>query len=441
MLLAVIPMTVSAEEIKPEPTTSYTAPTAPAGTRKVYLGATSNITDNEAPEGSETNPYTTLKTAYVEATKDNTDVEIVLIGNVVEFPNPTATAAVQYYIEAATDFTKTVYINGQDYAIDFTAGNEGAATVCGMGANTVFNNIKLSVTNNKGIWLCANTYDLTMGNNIICDVGSGYVSIAGSAFNASNAHFGANDGYDISIYSGVYCQVYAGHRGNDATALNGNINLNVYGGTFGRAGTTSTGAIYSEANVSSKYNAGCKISINIYKFDLIRRIEGVQPTNLSTSLTYYNGSRDSVEKQLTNGYGGIFADGANTYDDFYVGVQNTTITDNKYSVRFVAVIGGELESYTKLGFDVTVNGTDDYSNECRNVYSSIAGKNDATYKAEQLGGKYIFAFAIKDIPTSVGTVTFTVKPYAYIGETKYEGTAYTVTYKAGVYDGSAVSAN
>ena len=99
-----------------------------------------------------------------------------------------------------------------------------------------------------------------------------------------------------------------------------------------------------------------------------------------------------------------------------VGYQLSELNEaNEFSVRLVAVLTEEdLNSYSKVGFKVQI-GEVAYTHPCTKVYSELMGKdtNDSTitYTAEALGGSYIFALNINDLPQTLGEVTITVTTF------------------------------
>ena len=105
------------------------------------------------------------------------------------------------------------------------------------------------------------------------------------------------------------------------------------------------------------------------------------------------------------------------------------------SVRFVGTIKNTLR-YSELGLSVTV-GEVTIPKISKYVYTTVTatgnGGEQLEYTAESLGGSYIFAHTITDIPTE-GELTMTVKPYAIDTDgTEYnDGIAYTVTFSNGV---------
>lgn len=99
-----------------------------------------------------------------------------------------------------------------------------------------------------------------------------------------------------------------------------------------------------------------------------------------------------------------------------IGAQKSEIADNKYAVRFVGTV--DSADYTKVAFQVkaTYEGGVKYFNlESTTVYTEITAndKGIAKYSAEALGGKYLIAMGIHDIPTSLGNVKFEITAVCY----------------------------
>lgn len=55
------------------------------------------------------------------------------------------------------------------------------------------------------------------------------------------------------------------------------------------------------------------------------------------------------------------------------------------------------------------------------------------YTSAQLGGNYIIALSITNIPVSAGTITFTVTPYTVDQGVKVTGRAFDIVYESGIY--------
>jgi len=127
----------------------------------------------------------------------------------------------------------------------------------------------------------------------------------------------------------------------------------------------------------------------------------------------------------------------------YRGCQVSAVADGEFSTRFVATI--DRLDYKEVGFEITVI---DYKGavgektvyDTHFVFKEIVGTDNIgkklTYTAEELGGEYIYALAVNEIPADAA-VTFLITPYhVEMGETEHvSGVSYTVT----VNNGSVVS--
>lgn len=97
------------------------------------------------------------------------------------------------------------------------------------------------------------------------------------------------------------------------------------------------------------------------------------------------------------------------------GYQTTDMTGAKFNIRFVSSIDGL--NYTKVKFDISESNTGkNWTSDSTKVYKSLNGQTaDGTVfqavTASQFGDKYLYAFAIKNIPTNIA-VNFTVNVYA-----------------------------
>ncbi len=124
-----------------------------------------------------------------------------------------------------------------------------------------------------------------------------------------------------------------------------------------------------------------------------------------------------------------------------VGVQARKDTDT-YDVRFLAILD-RIQNVDQVGFEVVVAYTDGAgkvwfsqmrSFETSTVYTSISASADGKlirYTAEELGGNYLVAIALEEIPNAYGDVVITVLPYKSYGGARVYGTATTVIYNAG----------
>lgn len=132
----------------------------------------------------------------------------------------------------------------------------------------------------------------------------------------------------------------------------------------------------------------------------------------------------------------------------FAGTQETLVgADGTQSIRFIGTIDS-LE-YSRVGFRISVTYspsseevTKSVDRSCSNVYYSLTASdtdgNISQITATELGGTYIFALSVTQVPCNVGTMTFNVVPYAVStdGITVYEGSAATVIYSDGIWQSS-----
>ena len=451
MLISIIPMAVSAETINPESAAKNT------------LYVSTNKTFEGTANGSYDKPYKYFDEAYNTVTQDTT---IVLLDDVLLSANNTKRDFFLHNLEndpvVAVCGTWIEVADGEYRysALDLT--NTVLDTcVLTLGTNMVFYdmNIKLDALG-KNVWICAAYHDVTFGfnfNNV--DLVSNIVSFTGADFgdNTNNnakpdEYIDANRDTVANVYSGNFDAFYVGTRNKDkGTATTYDCTLNFYSGTV---------------NILWPYVASDKSTgegiMNIYgsKSDIttINLKAAAGTKNGQTTFNFYNGcteDNNQFDPTITEAQFEARAKAVNyysvndavysmpSYAGAYVGVQNTekyTATPENqeayeaYSVRFVGVVNSL--SYDEVGFKITC-GERNFDTACSRVYTSIAGDGD-DYTAAALGGNYIFAVAIKNIPTD-GKVTFTVKPYFVVDNQTYYGTAYTVTYNAEGYVSSAVA--
>ncbi len=135
-------------------------------------------------------------------------------------------------------------------------------------------------------------------------------------------------------------------------------------------------------------------------------------------------------------------------DSAYNGTDMTVITQKlplasteKYSIRLVGVVNDPdvLTNCTELGFKVTAVTSAENKNfdtKATAIYNKLIGSTATgiveEYTAASLGGSYVYALSICDIPASAGQVTFTVQSYYTTASGTVLGTTYTIVYNAGV---------
>lgn len=118
------------------------------------------------------------------------------------------------------------------------------------------------------------------------------------------------------------------------------------------------------------------------------------------------------------------------------GVQNTAPKNNRTDVRFLATV--DALTYDAVGFDVVATyyrSGELYQYtlplEAYHVYESISAGN-ASVTAAELGGSYIAAVSVKNIPTD-GSVTFAVRSWAKKGDTTVYGELCSYVFRDGAF--------
>lgn len=465
MLISIIPMAVSAETIiEPE------APKAPENITTVYVSNTGN--DSTEDGTNKNTPYLTFNAAYNAAVTitGTGDRKIVVLTDVKAFSSTDKLVedeAAHYLLKDYDD--GTIYVcsesdNAENVPyIDFEYKTNTTYWTCAitLGADTVFYNIGFDCTGSatntstkKNIWICAALHDLTLGTNIMKKCGT--LAVNGTVFAnlkksdsstelteiTAQMDAESSEKTTISIYSGTYGGVYAGNRSNSSRcnyAPVSDITLNLFGGSYSGNISAFNGGTGKNVTVTKK------LTISVYDIELTSNKKIWNENASAKDYAYLNLYNSNLVSQVDD----TNFNEINKCYAIYVGVQNTTVNtnttddipDNTYSVRFVGVI--DSLDYEAVGFEISTTTNDRITGgTCEKLYTSVVGDGD-DYTASELGGNYIFAYAIKDIPTSVGTVTFTVKPYYVVKvnevPTTYYGTAYTVTYNAEGYVSSAVA--
>ena len=95
-------------------------------------------------------------------------------------------------------------------------------------------------------------------------------------------------------------------------------------------------------------------------------------------------------------------------------------TNNVQNIRILGTV--DYRCYAEIGYNVTVSWVDGDNTvtkelgdvKCEYLYFSINAKESGTLEkktARDLGGNYIFALTLQNVPTNKGDVTITVKPY------------------------------
>lgn len=229
------------------------------------------------------------------------------------------------------------------------------------------------------------------------------------------------------------------------------------------SGSTATGIVAGiiEANaIDAKYIlnlAGIQENVGVIKSGASAEVSDVNTlstSNVADILAIANSETgytdgdvtykftDIVGKFKLNSAGTNIVPATPVLQGYQVGMTETrTIGGNEvevYSIRILATINDTLD-YDFVGFNILINGqpytkqsaNGDYTVPC--VYTSIQAADDGaqvTTTAEELGGKYIYACILDEIPVD-GSAVLTINAFAEKGTERYEAGAYTVTIQNG----------
>ena len=114
------------------------------------------------------------------------------------------------------------------------------------------------------------------------------------------------------------------------------------------------------------------------------------------------------------------------------GIQRTEALEMKYDVRFIFTVSDIYSGESAIGMDVTVNYDGESSTktgyETNYVFEQIyENYGENTITASMLGGKYIAAIVVEDIPADYEEVEFIISPYAVINGVKFYSKTMTAT--------------
>ena len=122
------------------------------------------------------------------------------------------------------------------------------------------------------------------------------------------------------------------------------------------------------------------------------------------------------DKPLSDAALGITHTGAQ-----FAGVQDSGIgADGETNIRFIATV--DSLNYRNVGFDIVAKYTENNIEKTkteklnsRYVFDSILAHTDAgieTYSAADLGGNYLYALTLHDVPANIGDVVFEISTYS-----------------------------
>ena len=406
-LLLLLPFAVAAESPAETAVTPQT----------VYVSSGGN--NATAAVGDKTKPYADFLTAYGQLTA--TGGTVVLLDDVTIDLNGVAQTgnAVRIYLPKSDHpiaVCGTYHEDTKAYSALCLA--NGIAGVCfELEGDVTFYDMIFRVQFAQNLFFAANGYALTFGFHITNETESGKAAniIGGIQNAAANVPQNPNGGATVTVFSGNWKNITVFYA---AAEMNGPCNLYLYDGQFA--------GVYARRN--TKISANQDITVHYYGGTATDKISGNINSDKTSTLICYNGAQPDNAASFTNSQTAEEARSAPDHTLNFYGTQVTAVNEGKYSVRFVGTLNSA--DYSAVGLLIKT-ASETYGGCCKNVYTSIKG-NFERYTAEQLGGSYLFAWTIEDIPTGAGNVTFTVTPFLAVGETVYYGEAKTVTYQAGI---------
>ena len=118
--------------------------------------------------------------------------------------------------------------------------------------------------------------------------------------------------------------------------------------------------------------------------------------------------------------------------------------NQRQSIRFIGVL--DSLDYQAVGYEMTVTYTADgkrvtksLRHTMKTVYTELLAGTEGgivSVKAEAMGGRYLLALSVKNIPTDAGETVFTVTPFAVAMDgTVALGATGSVTYLGGICQG------
>ncbi len=416
-LLPLLPLTVGANDDTPAATTPQT----------VYVSSSGN--DTTAAVGDKTKPFKDFLTAYGNLTA--TGGTVVLLDDVtIDLTTsnyPVVSSAHRFKLYASDKNIAVCGVkqaNGKYSELEF----KNTKGVCiELQGNVTFYDLTIGFTTDNAksnLWFAANGYNLTIGFNFAHSFTNAKGNIVGGAQGA-NVGIAMNTAYGptITVFSGTWNNIFAASFASGVIEKTATINLcgELSATTVAPCRNSATGTLkadtvinYYKGTVAGFYDYGKTVTLNAYN-DLHENIKTTFSNTIDSQVVVKGEAMPAPAYAL----------------DFY-GMQTTAVSaENTYSARFV----GTLNSidYSAVGLRITTDTESGivYGGCCTEVYTSILG-NFERYTAEELGGNYIFAWTIEDIPSSVGEITFTVTPFLAIGETVYYGEAKTITHAANI---------
>ncbi len=327
--------------------------------------------------------------------------------------------------------------HGNQYTIKYLA----KLDIGGLGVRYSYTNMKIS----QGLYLCADNFSIASGVNKGADSCNGNEELFELDSKVNDSIFINNgyadvaieiDGFAVAIYINGVRQDFdyttlKNIRGKAGRGFNDNLLSLALHEYFDIESATSATFFYKDIKIYSGLTmSNCYLSIDI-DGDVTTQIVNGEEYELPivTKVGYIfrgwkvNGA-DTITAPATavptNGLESIEAVFMKSMSDVWVQFKDNG--DSTQDMRIVSVI--DSLSYKNVGYDVVIKYTqggqektitqNDF--QLTEVYSSLTAKyGTETVTLETLecygGNGYLTAFAIKNIPTNIGEITFELTPY------------------------------
>lgn len=290
------------------------ADTAPTFAKTIYMSSTGNDSNDGLTEAK---AVATIEKA-TELIGENGG-EIILVDDVTQDLSSYDGSPKYVYLKSSL---KTIYVHGKRKVdgsypkLMFSTGGE-VATILELASPLAFYDIGLGqVANNKTIWISANGYPLTIGENVTTYMEEGQaINITGGRFNSSKSGVfrAPAEASIVSVYSGVWGQIYGGSYDKN-TVQTGGATVNMISGS-----AAAVHAVRKDSKVTGT------ATINFYGGSvtgILNRNDATMPTSKdpykgtgsfaaegrTNVLNVYNNSMDETTK--ANLVGVFFGEGA-----------------------------------------------------------------------------------------------------------------------------------
>lgn len=403
--------------------------------KNVYVSG--SVGNDVTGSGSEEKPYATFEAAYNSILQ--TGGSIVIMDNANAFKEHKATAKILNKCNGAVYVYGLPDEKGNYPTLDMSRTQEytdRGSTVLYLGTDTVFYDITLSQSAGA-LWIAAAFHDLTVGFNVTTVTASGEYAFLTGGYQANGvtANAATDKGCKITVCSGRFAECYLGNYALDnANVVTDNSEFNIYGGTVSK--------ICGYRDGDDSFNAS--ITVNVYGGQINNGVGfGALSEGKSGVVNLYNGVTASLSGASAKNTDAAYCGELNRlngkinapeYAFGYCGVQNSDVdAEDKYNVRFLGTVASL--GFDNVGFEIFANGNE-YSTLCKKVYTSVLGSEDGEeceYTAKELGGRYIFAVAIKDIPVLVGDAIFKVTPFIEVNGVRYYADGDNLCFDKGKY--------